>query len=74
MSRLGQFILNCQDNKDGGIADRPRDMPDVYHRFFGLCGLSLIRDMEKIRSRGGGHSIRVVDGRCLEVGSACADY
>ncbi len=54
MSRLGQFILNCQDNKDGGIANRPRDMPDVYHTFFGLCGLSLIGHMEKIGSQGGG--------------------
>ena len=54
MSRLGQFILNCQDDEDSGIADRPRDMPDVYHTFFGLCGLSLIRHMEKIGSQGGG--------------------
>ena len=49
-SRLGQFILNWQDDKDGGIADRPWDMPDVYHTFFGLCGLSLIGHMEKIGS------------------------
>ncbi len=53
-SRLGQFILNCQDDKDGEIADRPWDMPDVYHTFFGLCRLSLIGHMEKIGSRGGG--------------------
>ncbi|KAL7537751.1 hypothetical protein ACHAXR_010992 [Thalassiosira sp. AJA248-18] len=47
-SKLGQFILNCQDDDDGGIADRPQDMPDVYHTFFGLCGLSLIGHLEKI--------------------------
>jgi geranylgeranyl transferase type-2 subunit beta len=41
-SKLGSFILNCQDEDDGGIADRPNDMPDVYHTFFGLSGLSLI--------------------------------
>ncbi|KAL7490088.1 hypothetical protein ACHAW6_015815 [Cyclotella cf. meneghiniana] len=41
-SKLGLFILNCQDEDDGGIADRPNDMPDVYHTFFGLSGLSLI--------------------------------
>jgi geranylgeranyl transferase type-2 subunit beta len=52
-SRLELFILNFQDNKDDGIANRPRDMPDVYHMFFGLCGLSLIGHMEKIGSRGG---------------------
>jgi prenyltransferase beta subunit len=58
MSRLGQFILICQDDEDGGIADRPRDMPDVYHTFFGLCGLSLIRHMEKIGSQGGAQYLR----------------
>ena len=26
-SKLGQFILNCQDDDDGGIADRPQDIP-----------------------------------------------
>ncbi len=52
-SRLGRFILNCQDDKDGGIANRPWDMPDVYHTFFGLYGLSLIGHMEKIGSQGG---------------------
>lgn len=50
--KLGQFILNCQDEDDGGIADRPNDMPDVYHTFFGLCGLSLIGHLEKIGNRG----------------------
>ena len=38
---------------DGGIADRPQDMPDVYHTFFGLCGLSLIGHMGKIGNREG---------------------
>ena len=52
-SKLGQFILNCQDDDDGGIADRPQDMPDVYHTFFGLCGLSLIGHMGKIGNREG---------------------
>mmetsp|Transcript_25664 Transcript_25664/g.53570 ORF Transcript_25664/g.53570 Transcript_25664/m.53570 type:complete len:434 (+) Transcript_25664:118-1419(+) len=52
-SKLGQFILNCQDDDDGGIADRPQDMPDVYHTFFGLCGLSLIGHLEKIGDREG---------------------
>ena len=52
-SKLGQFILNCQDDDDGGIADRPQDMPDVYHTFFGLCGLSLIGHLEKIGDKEG---------------------
>ena len=52
-SKLGNFILNCQDEDDGGIADRPHDMPDVYHTFFGLCGLSLIGHLEKIGSKEG---------------------
>lgn len=39
---LGRFILKCQDNIDGGIADRPNDMPDAFHTFFGIAGLSLL--------------------------------
>ncbi|CAE8721682.1 unnamed protein product [Polarella glacialis] len=29
--------------EDGGIADRPGDVPDVFQTFFGLAGLSLMR-------------------------------
>lgn len=39
---LERFILKCQDTDDGGIADRPGDMADVFHTFFGLAGLSLM--------------------------------
>lgn len=31
-----------QDEHDGGISDRPDDMADVYHTFFGIAGLSLM--------------------------------
>jgi geranylgeranyl transferase type-2 subunit beta len=67
-SRLGQFILNWQDDKDGGIADRPWNMPDVYHTFFGLCGLSLIGHMEKIGSRGGGTVFELPTGVVWKLG------
>ena len=39
---MKEYILRCQDVDDGGIADRPGDMPDVFHTFFGLAGLSLL--------------------------------
>merc|ERR1712151_1347477 len=39
--RLADFIFAAQD-EDGGIADRPGDVPDVFHTFFGLAGLSLL--------------------------------
>lgn len=39
---LSSFILYCQDEEDGGISDRPDDMADVYHTFFGIAGLSLV--------------------------------
>lgn len=39
---LSSFILYCQDEEDGGISDRPEDMADVYHTFFGIAGLSLM--------------------------------
>lgn len=41
-SALTTFILDCQDEEDGGISDRPDDMADVYHTFFGIAGLSLM--------------------------------
>lgn len=40
--RLQNFILKCQDPEEGGIADRPGDMVDVFHTHFGLAGLSLM--------------------------------
>mmetsp|Transcript_48518 Transcript_48518/g.146356 ORF Transcript_48518/g.146356 Transcript_48518/m.146356 type:complete len:119 (-) Transcript_48518:101-457(-) len=48
--KLGDFILKCQDNDDGGIADRPSDMPDVFHTFFGVAGLSLIGHLHGLNS------------------------
>ena len=41
--KLVQFILSCQDGEKGGIADHPSNCGDVYHTFFGLCGLSLLQ-------------------------------
>lgn len=32
----------CQDDKRGGIADRPGNMADPFHTFFGIAGLSLL--------------------------------
>lgn len=40
--KLTQFILQCQDPDQGGIADRPGDMVDVFHTVFGITGLSLL--------------------------------
>ncbi|KAF8430121.1 type-2 protein geranylgeranyltransferase subunit beta [Tirmania nivea] len=40
--KLVAFILSCQDPERGGIADRPNDMPDVFHTVFGIAGLSLL--------------------------------
>jgi prenyltransferase beta subunit len=37
-----EFILSCQDPDNGGISDRPDDMADVFHTFFGIAGLSLL--------------------------------
>lgn len=38
---LRDFILSSQD-ANGGIADCPGNMPDVFHTLFGLGGLSLL--------------------------------
>jgi geranylgeranyl transferase type-2 subunit beta len=71
--KLADFILLCQDDVDGGIADRyvsqkgmqarihvvisalirvlfagrPDDMPDVFHTFFGVAGLSLLGHLHR---------------------------
>lgn len=34
--KLATFIFRCQDSKEGGISDRPENMPDVFHTFFGV--------------------------------------
>lgn len=42
---LVAFILRCQahdETKLGGISDHPGDVADVYHTFFGCCGLSML--------------------------------
>ncbi|KAK3067004.1 Rab geranylgeranyltransferase [Teratosphaeriaceae sp. CCFEE 6253] len=41
-AKLTEFILRCQDPEEGGIADRPEDMVDVFHTVFGVAGLSLV--------------------------------
>ncbi|EME39620.1 hypothetical protein DOTSEDRAFT_75314 [Dothistroma septosporum NZE10] len=40
--KLARFILSAQDPDQGGIADRPGDMVDVFHTVFGIAGLSLL--------------------------------
>jgi geranylgeranyl transferase type-2 subunit beta len=37
-SKLEAFILSAQNTESGGIADRPGNMPDVFHTIFGLAG------------------------------------
>lgn len=51
VSRQGTF-LSCTFSvfnaakDDGGISDRPENLADVFHLFFGICGLSMM-DAEK---------------------------
>ncbi|AJV96810.1 BAD_collapsed_G0058050.mRNA.1.CDS.1 [Saccharomyces cerevisiae] len=40
--KLTEFILKCQDEKKGGISDRPENEVDVFHTVFGIAGLSLM--------------------------------
>lgn len=40
--KLIDYILDCQDLEDGGIADRPGNIADVFHTFFGICGLIML--------------------------------
>ncbi|ETS64473.1 hypothetical protein PaG_00930 [Moesziomyces aphidis] len=40
--KLKHFILSAQDSDEGGIADRPDNVTDVFHTVFGCAGLSLL--------------------------------
>jgi geranylgeranyl transferase type-2 subunit beta len=40
--KLANFIVKCQDKDDGGISDRPGNMADIFHTYFGICGLLLL--------------------------------
>jgi geranylgeranyl transferase type-2 subunit beta len=40
--KLKNFILECQDDEGGGIGDRPNDVVDVYHTFFGVGGWEIV--------------------------------
>ncbi|KAK0548647.1 Rab geranylgeranyltransferase [Tilletia horrida] len=42
--RLRSFILRCQDDEVGGLADREGNVSDVFHTVFGVAGLSLLGD------------------------------
>jgi geranylgeranyl transferase type-2 subunit beta len=40
--KLAAFIIGSQDLKDGGISDRPGNIADIFHTYFGFGGLSLL--------------------------------
>jgi len=41
-NKLIHFILLCQDHEGGGIADRPDDVPDIFHTYFGIAGMTVV--------------------------------
>jgi geranylgeranyl transferase type-2 subunit beta len=43
---LRSWILTCQDEEDGGIADKPGNVHDVYHTCFGVTGTHYSCDAE----------------------------
>nr|CEL70191.1 TPA: Prenyltransferase [Neospora caninum Liverpool] len=45
---LTEFILQAQDDEEGGIADRPGDVSDVFHTYFGIAALSLMQTVPGI--------------------------
>lgn len=48
------FISKCQDQDEGGISDRPGNMADIFHTFFGFCGLLLLRYFDNKEGEGFG--------------------
>ena len=45
--KMQGYILACQDEESGGIADRPGDITDPFHTLFGITGLSLLGCMKE---------------------------
>ena len=43
---LTRFILQSQEEEEGPIADRPGNMGDIFHSFFGVAGLCLLGALE----------------------------
>jgi len=43
LDALEKYILNWQDDLDGGVGDRPGNEVDVFHTFFGTAALSLMK-------------------------------
>ena len=41
-AQLCEFVLQCQDKEEGGMSDRPGNMADIFHTFFGTAALSLL--------------------------------
>ena len=39
--------MDCQDAEDGGISDRPGNMSDIFHTYFGIAGLLLLEHFDK---------------------------
>ena len=70
---LARFVLAAQDGHSGGIADRAEDAADVYHTFFGVAGLSLLRDSMEEEEEGeeggeGGRGAAREEGRARSGG------
>ncbi|RMZ89245.1 hypothetical protein DV736_g3527, partial [Chaetothyriales sp. CBS 134916] len=80
--KLRAFILSCQDPDQGGIADRPGDMVDVFHTVFGIAGLSLLRyphlvEVDPIYSKGHLahlHKLQVKSHQEIAAGVQLANY
>ena len=45
---LSRFILEAQDTEVGGIADRPGDVSDAFHTFFGLAALGMLKAAKEV--------------------------
>ncbi|CAI2376423.1 unnamed protein product [Moneuplotes crassus] len=46
LESLKKYILHCQDPDMGGIGDRPGNEVDVFHTYFGIAALSLMKEYD----------------------------
>lgn len=40
--QLSEFIIQCQNQDEGSISDRPGNLLDIFHTFFEIGGLLLL--------------------------------
>jgi geranylgeranyl transferase type-2 subunit beta len=59
--------MKCQEQDEGGISDRPGNMADIFHTFFGISGLLLLKYFDDKDQEKFGHFVNIDPAYALPV-------